>query len=140
MEWLTTKTEHEGLPLYLRLPNYKNIWQYRSKYPKLICITHEFESVKDNGLPTAEYNESLIDFDGEAVNLFDPKKGGIIFLVETYGGARNYWYYIVDSKFFFKKFHELKDKHSDKNLELNYRNDPEWNFIKDYPIKLYEPE
>lgn len=140
MEWLTTETEYDGLPLYLRLPNYKNVWEYKSKYPKLICITHEFDSVKDNGLPTAEYNESLIDFDGEVVNLFDPNKSGIVFLVETYGGARNYWFYITDSKFFFNTFEELKSKHSDKKLELDYRNDSDWSFIKDYPVELYKSE
>ena len=140
MEWLTTETEYDGLPLYLRLPNYKNIWEYKSKYPKLICITHEFDSVKENGLPTAEYNESLIDFDGEVVTLFDRNKNGIVFLVETYGGARNYWFYITDSKFFFKIFENLKNKHSDKKLELDYRTDSEWNFIKNYPVKLYKSE
>jgi hypothetical protein len=140
MEWLTTKTEYDGLPLYLRLPNYKNVWNYKSRYTKLICITHEFDSVKDNGLPTAEYNESLIDFDEEVVSLFDPSKNGIVFLVETYGGTRNYWFYITDSKFFFDAFEELKAKHSDKKLELDYQDDSEWNFIKDYPVKLYESE
>ena len=74
----------------------KTFAEHKSKYPKLICIKHEFDRVKDNGLPTAEYNESLIDFDGEVVNLFDPNKSGIIILVETYGGARNYWFYITD--------------------------------------------
>ncbi|TVZ22651.1 uncharacterized protein DUF695 [Dokdonia sp. Hel_I_63] len=138
MEWLTTETEYDGLPLYLRLPNYKNVWEYKSKYPKLICITHEFDSVKDNGLATAEYNEPLIDFDGEVVNLFDPNKSGIVILVETYGGARNYWFYITDPKFFFNTFEELKSKHSDKKLELDYRNDSDWSFIKDYPVKLYK--
>ncbi|WP_298903836.1 DUF695 domain-containing protein [uncultured Psychroserpens sp.] len=140
MEWLTTKTEYDGLPLYLRLPNYKNVWEFRVKYPQLVCITHMFDSVKDNGLPADEYNKSLMDFDREIVNLFDPNKNGIVFLVETYGGARNYWFYITDSKFFFNVFEELKIKHSDKKLELDYQNDSHWNFIKDYPIKLYKPE
>jgi len=140
MEWLTTETVYDGLPLYLRLPNYTNVWEYKPKYPKLICITHVFDSVKENGLPTAEYNESLIDFDVEVVNLFDLKKNGIVFLVETYGGARNYWFYITDSKFFFKTFDDLKNKHPDKKLELDYRTDSEWSFIKEYPVKLYELE
>ena len=103
MEWLTSETEYEGLPLYLRFPNYANIWTYKEKYPKLICVTHNFENVKDSGLPTTDYNASLIDFDGEVVNLFQPDKNGIVILVETYGGSRNYWFYILDSKFFFKK-------------------------------------
>jgi phage regulator Rha-like protein len=94
-------------------------------------------SVNNNGLPTEEYNQLLIDFDNDAVNLFDRNKNGIVFLVETYEGERNYWFYIVDSKFFFKSFEELKKKHSDKKLELDFRNDIDWNFIKDYPVELY---
>tara|TARA_R110000868_G_scaffold822_1_gene6074 strand:+ start:2008 stop:2517 length:510 start_codon:yes stop_codon:yes gene_type:complete len=140
MEWLTTNTEYERLPLYLRLPNYNNIWEYKSKYPELMCITHEFDSVKDNGLPTADYNETLIDFDEEVVNLTDVDKNGIIFLVETFGGARHYWFYIADSKIFEEKFDDLKNKNSDKKLELNFKNDSKWNFIKDYPVELYKSE
>ncbi len=41
MKWLTTKTEYEGLPLYLRLPDYKNVWDYKEKFPNLFCITHK---------------------------------------------------------------------------------------------------
>lgn len=79
MEWLTTQTEYEGTPLLLRIPNYKNIWEYQSKYPQLISITHIFDFVKENGLPTSEYNKSLFDFDNEVVNIFQGKNNGIIF-------------------------------------------------------------
>ncbi|MEP3448357.1 MAG: DUF695 domain-containing protein [Nonlabens ulvanivorans] len=140
MAWFTAEIEHEGLPLYLRLPNYKNIWQYKSKFPKLICITHEFDSVKDNGLPTTDYNESLIDFDGEVVSLFESNEYGIIFLVETFGGARNYWFYLAESKPFVKTFKDLQTKHPEKKLELDYQIDSDWDFIKDYPVELYKSE
>jgi hypothetical protein len=140
MEWLTTETEYEGNPLYLRLPSYKNIWQYKSKFPKLMCITHIFDSVKDNGLPTADYNISLIDFDGEVVSLLESSKNGIVFLVETYGGARNYWFYVLDSEYYSKIFEDLQTKYPEKKLELDYRNDSDWGFIKDYPFELYKSE
>jgi len=138
MEWLTTNTEYDGLPLYLRFPNYKDIWQYKSKYPKLICITHEFESVKDNGLPTSDYNKSLIDFDGEVVSLFDQNKNGIVILVETYGGARNYWFYTVDQEVANKAFEKLKNRNQDKKLELDSKNDSNWGFLTSYPVELYK--
>jgi hypothetical protein len=138
MEWLTTKIEYEGLPLYLRLPKYEDIWKYQSKFPKLINIEHTFDSVKDNGLPTSEYNKSLFDFDNEVVNLLQSESNGVVFLVETYGGSRNYWFFGEDSDFFLKIFDNLKAKYSDKKLELHIQNDVDWDFIKDYPVELYK--
>jgi len=140
MEWTTRQTEYEGLPLYLRRPDYENIWEYQSNYPVLICITHEFDSVKDNGLPTSEYNKSLFNFDLEVTNLLEAKSNGIIFLVETYGGARNYWFFGKDSEFFSKFFDDLKSRYPDKKLELDYQQDPDWNFIKKYPVQLYKKQ
>ncbi|TPG35497.1 DUF695 domain-containing protein [Flavobacterium pectinovorum] len=138
MEWLTTRTEYEGLPLYLRIPNYKNIWEYKSKYPVLISITLEFESIKDNGLPTSDYNKSLMDFDLEVINIFEGENCGIIFLIETYGGERNYWFYGEDSKTISNLFNELKSKYSDKKIKLDYQNNADWSFINDYPVQLYK--
>lgn len=138
MEWLTTQTEYEGLPLYLRIPNYKNIWEYKSRYPELISITHEFESTKDNGLPTSGYNKSLMDFDFDVVNIFQGENSGIIFLVKTYGGERNYWFYGEDSKAISKLFNELKSKYPDKKIKLDCQNNSDWSFIKDYPVQLYK--
>lgn len=139
MEWQTTRTEYEGLPLYLRIPNYKNIWEYKSKYTELINITHEFESTKDNGLPTSDYNKSIMDFDLEVINIFEDEENcGIIFLVETCGGERNYWFYGEDSKAISKLFDELKSKYPDKKIKLDCQNNTDWSFLKDYPIQLYK--
>ncbi|MGY4385874.1 hypothetical protein ACVWYN_002922 [Pedobacter sp. UYP24] len=135
MEWLTTETEYEGFPLYLRVPKYKNIWLFKSNNQNRVCITHNFDKVKENGLPSPEYNKTLSDFDDETVNLLIDN--GIIFLVETYGGARNYWYYVKDSKQAIQAFDLLKNNHSDKQLEFDISNDSEWDFLDEYPIKLY---
>lgn len=135
MEWLTNQTEYEGLPLYLRIPNYDNIWQFKSRYHNLIRITHQFDKVKDNGLPTSDYNKTLIDFDGEIVNLL--MDNGIIFLIETYGGARNYWFYDRDSENTIEAIKRLKDQHRDKRIKFEISHDPEWNFIAEYPVALF---
>jgi hypothetical protein len=137
MEWLLKKIEFDGLPLHLRLPNYENIWKFKNEYPELICVTHVFESVMDNGLPTAEYNESLIDFDGEIIEKFQTENNGIIFLVETFGGARRYWFYGKNLNSFSNIFEILKGKYSDKELELDIQNDDDWGFLKEYPVELY---
>lgn len=135
--WLTTNTVYEGSPLYLRLPDYKDVWDFQSIHNILVCITHNLDSVTENGLPTTDYNASLIDFDREVVNLYKQKDEGIIILVETFRGTRNYWFYVNEQIRFNLKFKELKMKHHKKSLELSNRKDSNWSFIKKYPIELY---
>lgn len=137
LKWLTSEMEYEEIPLYLRKPVYQDIWAYQKTYTQLVCISHSLDSVNSNGLPTPDYNESLIDFDGEVVDLFNDKEG-IIFLVETYGGSRNYWFYTSPLADYTAKFNNLQEQHKDKTLEVTARVDSNWEFINDYPFRLYE--
>ena len=138
MKWLTTETKYEGFPLYLRLPDYKNVWSYKDKYSNLFCITHKLEKVKDNGLPESDYNLSLIDFDGDLSDLFDNDKEGITILIETFGGERNYWYYISSKVDYESKVDNISKKFPSNKIETNFRDDKDWGFIKKYPVKLYD--
>jgi len=138
MKWLTTETKNEGFPLYLRLPDYENIWSFKDKYSNLFCITHKLDKVKDNGLPESDYNLSLIDFDGDLADLFDNDKEGIIILIETFGGARNYWYYISSKIDYKTKVDNIRKKYPSNKIETDFRADLDWGFIKKYPVKLYD--
>ena len=137
MEWLTKEVEYEGIPLYLRKPSYQDVWNFQKSYTQLICISHSLDSVKSNGLPTADYNLSLHDFDDEVVDLFDAKEEGVILFVETYGGSRNYWFYASSNVDYATRFKALQEQNRDKRLEISTREDKNWDFIKDYPVKLY---
>jgi hypothetical protein len=137
MKWLTTNTKYEGFPLFLRFPDYENVWSYKGKFSNLLCITHKLEKVNDNGLPEPEYNLTLSNFDGDMVELFDRNSQGIIILVETFGGERNYWYY-VSSMFDYKiNVDNIKRKYPSNKIEINFRPDLDWGFLNNYPIKLY---
>jgi len=138
MRWLTTDTVYNGFPLYLRLPDYDDVWRFKKKYSNLLCITQKLEKVKDNGLPESDYNASLMDFDGELVDLFDNKTEGIIILVETFGGARNYWYYISSNVDYKTKVDNIRKKYTSNKIETDLQDDKDWGFIIKYPIQLYE--
>jgi len=137
MTWSTMDTTYEDLPLYLRKPNVDDISQYQLQYTRPLNITHKLGNVKPNGLPQSDYNKTLEEFDGEICNLFDFKKEGFIFLIETYGGERNYWFYLKADFDYTNKFKELKERYDIHKLEDNISNDKNWDFIKDYPYKLY---
>lgn len=137
--WLTTKIEYEGFPLYLRKPDYKDIFSYQDKFPNILWVTQNLKEVKSNGLPESDYNESLFDFDGQMCDLLDNKDEGVIFLIETFAGKRNYYYFIPDSADYKDRIEKIRKGNSDLNLDLEtgMYSDKDWGFLQKYPTKLY---
>jgi hypothetical protein len=138
MTWFTAEIEHEGFPLLLRKPDYKNVWFYKTQYSKLLCVTHSLDKVKDNGLPENAYNSSLADFDHEMCSLFKESNEGIIILVETFGGKRNYFYYLSSTIDFATKIETIKETFNITELTATANEDQAWQFVDEYPTKLYE--
>ena len=137
MKWFTTDTVYDGLPLHLRRPAYENVWNDQNSFSQLFCITHKLDMVKGNGLPESAYNKTLDGFDEELVNLFNPANEGIIILIETFSGKRNYWYYLSRSTSYNLKVSLLKEKYPSHSMVTSYNDDSDWGFIKEYPINLY---
>jgi hypothetical protein len=136
-KWLTKKIEYEGLPLYLRKPDYQDIFTYRNNFPNVLHVTQNLKEVKSNGLPESDYNESLFEFDGQMCNLFQTKDEGLIFLIETFAGKRHYYYFISDSADYGERIEKIKRDNPDLDIETNSYADKDWGFLKDYPTKLY---
>jgi len=135
--WLTAKIKHEGFPRYLRKPDYKDIWILRDKFPVLLTVTHKLRKVDANGIPDPDYNESLGEFDNQMTRLLRQENEGVIALVETFGGERNYYYFVTDKIDYEEKIKRIKETNKDVELEIHSRTDKDWDFIKQYPTKLY---
>jgi hypothetical protein len=136
-KWLTKKIEYEGFPLYLRKPDYQDIFVYQDNFPNVFHVTQNLKDVKSNGLPESDYNESLSEFDGQMCKLFDKRDEGIIFLVETFAGKRHYYYFISVSADYEKRIEKIKRENPDVDIETDSYADKDWGFLKDYPTKLY---
>src|SRR5690606_32978849 len=132
----TTEIEYEGFPLLLRRPDYNNIWEHIKKYTHLASVQHLLDKTTSNGLPEKDYNKSLAEFDHYMCSLFDRNFHGLIFLVETFGGKRNYYYYIT-SEFAIEKLVEQVIDDFDVKLTVTNRSDVDWDFLKAYPVKLF---
>ena len=136
-KWYTKKIEYEGLPLYLRRPDYEDIFLYRDNFPNVLRVTQKLLDVKSNGLPESDYNASLTDFDGLMCKLFDKEDEGIIFLIETFAGKRHYYYFISDSDDYIKRIEKVMVVYPDIDIEAHSYRDEDWGFLKDYLTKLY---
>ena len=138
MKWNSFDTIYDDFPLYLRKPDYQNVWTYQNSFTNVFCITHKLEKVKQNGLPEPDYNKSLSDFDHYLCELFDKNKQGIIVLIETFGGERNYWYYIKPDTDYKIYVNLIESKYPQNSIEIWSKKDPDWDFLKTYAVKLYD--
>ena len=95
-DWLSGQSTYEGFPIYFRRPDIR-VAEYSSlcaDFPLRLTVTHFLAQVKDNGLPEADYNESLADFDHALIGLLRDSGAAIVTLVETFAGKRTYYLYL----------------------------------------------
>jgi hypothetical protein len=130
--WLTTQKTYEGFPLFLRRPEKLNYDDLARSYPKLVVITHHLSKVMSNGIPVAEYNASLADFDNYIVSYLRSKSQGMTVLVETFGGNRTYYCYTVDNFSLDIMKKDVETKYSGNNLEWTEKKDLDARFIRQY--------
>jgi hypothetical protein len=130
--WLTAEKTYEGFPLFLRRPAALDIESLRPQLPNLAVLTHKFAKRKPNGLPAPDYNHGLATLDREIVSAFDIDRMGAPALVETYGGERNYYFYVALDTDASGIFSVLARRYPEEKLSWSIRSDPGWDFIETY--------
>jgi hypothetical protein len=92
--------------------------------------------VSPDGLPEKQYNSTLSEFDHHMCSVFDNSSEGIIFLIETYGGKRSYYYYTTPN-FISNSLIEIAKQQFEVKLESWSQEDIGWGFLDDYPVTLF---
>jgi Family of unknown function (DUF695) len=136
MTWSTAEIVYEGLPLLLRHPDHSNVWRFKEKFTKLVSVEHLLDKVNSDGLPERKYNSTLSEFDHYMCTLFDKSTDGVIFLIETFSGRRNYYYYTLPNFDFASLIEQAKLKFN-VNLDSWTKPDFGWVFLDDYPIQIF---
>ena len=135
--WLADEKLYEGFPLLLRRPAELDTISLKSIFPILAVITHEFTKRLANGLPEPEYNRGLADLDHELISAFDSPKLGVIALVETFGGERNYYYYVLTNANVPNIISLITERYPNERLSWSTRQDATWDFIEKYALKHF---
>ena len=130
--WLTTMAEYEGLPIALRVRPSADTPTNRGKFPKLLLASQELAEVTSNGLPVADYNDSLADLDHAVHGAIEQDGAGLVVLVETFSGKRNYYAYVADDSLVKRRVKVLQEKYPQHTLGLHGGPDPEWALYNDY--------
>src|SRR5262245_29866137 len=93
-KWLGATVTYEGFPLALRVRPQVDTDANKAAYPKLVCVTHKLAHVRQNGIPESDYNHGLLDFDLAIINAIQVEDNGLVVLIETFAGCRNYYGYV----------------------------------------------
>jgi hypothetical protein len=136
MEWKSKQLTNEGLPLFVRYLKELDVDSLRLRFPKLAVVRHQLSKVSPNGLPEADYNESLFEFDESIRDMFRLSEHGIIVLIETFAGKRHYYAYADSRKNVTEIFDSLQHTFPQESLSWTFHSDPQWDFIADYSRKF----
>jgi hypothetical protein len=66
------------------------------------------------------------------ITVFDQRGNGVCVLIETYGGERNYYYYVIPNADVSALLDPILRRYSMEKLEISTKSDPEWNFFQKY--------
>lgn len=131
-KWLSGEKTYDGFPLFLRRPAELDIASLLPVLPNLAIVTHKFTKRKPNGLPEDDYNHGLAKMDYALVTAFDVDRMGVPVLVETFGGERNYYFYVARDTNVDQIISTIASHYPAEQISWSARPDPQWTFIETY--------
>lgn len=130
--WHLRSLEHQGFPLHLRWPVGLDFDDLSGRFPKLFVLTHTFSFRRFDGAPEPTYNDTLADLDLAVIRSFEDGSIGQIVLIETFGGKRNYYFYVLSGFDGGAICLSWSARFAGYNLSETAREDPTWKFIRTY--------
>ncbi|WP_409214761.1 DUF695 domain-containing protein [Prosthecobacter sp.] len=137
--WVISSHTYEGFPLLIRRIDRLPFPSRRKELPTLAIITHTFSEREPNGLPEPAYNDALAELDLAMITVMRDSGVGSPVLIETFGGKRIYYHYVVDHHSAKRQFEKARLLFPDDMIDFDTQEDPEWGFIDRY-AKNYFPE
>jgi hypothetical protein len=136
--WVSLRREHEGFPLYLRFPTALDYDALQSKLPVRLVVRHTFSLRRFDGAPEPRYNDTLEEFDRFVINYFANPDRGQVVLVETFGGERNYYFYLAGAAESETLLAAVRQRFPGQRVDAQSKSDPEWRFIRRYRAEYLE--
>jgi hypothetical protein len=116
----------------LRWPADLDFDELSGRFPELFVLTHTFNFRRPDGVPEPFNNDTLAEFDLTVTRSLRTDRAGQIVLIETFGGKRNYYFYVMPA-FDGEAFRMLLSaQFIGYNLSETTRKDPAWHFIRKY--------
>jgi hypothetical protein len=103
----------------------------RGRYSYLLVVTQKLERVESTGVPEADYNDGLASFDSDLIR--ELEVDGLVVVVETFAGKRNYYAYVADKDRSTSRAESLLSRCGMQSI-TSFRGgpDPAWRFYDRY--------
>jgi len=129
-DWATLTQEYEGFPLYLRFPRLVENEAIQARFPVVLVLTHTFNFRQFGRASEPTYNDTLGEFNSAILTHFERDGLGLMVLVETFGGRRNYYFYVQPAVDLASVLQSLRARFPACALTGRRKEDPTWQFIR----------
>ena len=138
--WVPHERIYEGFPLFLRRCTSSDTPENRRAFSLRVSLTHELTEALQNGLPEPTYNRGLADFDAAVWSAFSMPLTGVPVLIETFGGRRIYYFYVLPDTDVSAVIARLAKAFPGEKLTGKVKVDSEWKFLASYSKDLWLDE
>ena len=106
-----------------------------SEYPYLMSILWEYDQENESGMPTSKQNEQQLSFD-DALDAIDNAGAGILMIVVTGNGRREWIWYVNDKTQWSQQLHKALEGHAVYPIDIEQSEDGNWETYRTFKDNL----
>ena len=128
--WNTAEGKRNGEVSLIRYrPNLEHFLG-NPDYSQRLVIIWDFSQNNSNGMPSNEQSDDMRNFEDVIVNALDPDRSGILVLVLTNAGMREWHYYIKDISEVGNRINNALSEFPKLPINLQVEEDQNWGELK----------
>ena len=126
--WKVVQGETEGGPMVLRINSGAEKYAAHPELPIRLGVTAAFNAPNEHGFCTPEEGEQLNQIEDQLVSRLKANHGGFLVLVVTYGGKREFIFYVRDEQQASTAVEVVRDRTTSHNLQYGLETDRKWSY------------
>jgi len=124
--WTTAEGRKSGRPMLLRFRPGLKSFLGDPRFSRRLQITWVFGDHNSSGMPSGEDSEAMGPLEDRLVEALEAEKAGILAFVHTYGGTRQWHFYISESADLGAVINDALAELPRLPISLEVEDDPEW--------------
>lgn len=130
--WKVVQGESEGGPLVLRINSDAAKYAAHPELPIRLGVTVAFNAPNEHGFCTPEEGEQLNQIEDQLVSRLQTNHAGFLVLVVTFGGKREFIFYVRDDQEASSAVDLVRDRTASHSLLYGLETDPEWLYYSQF--------
>lgn len=128
--WSLAEGEMDDHTMFLRFRTTITKKLNLSAFPKAIHIFWDYKS-ENNGMPSSILSKNMEEFENRITDALEGDQSGILTVIKTYQGTRQWLFYTTNTENFSDKLHNMPQNKDPYPIEIEAENDEEWEYFFD---------